>query len=62
MSEMIRVLKSGGWLAIYDEPSTVFYSAKLMCQYGLQVEKKVMAMVIANKKKLGIKREFDGIG
>ncbi len=56
MSEMIRVLKPGGWLAIYDEPSTVFYSAKLMRQYGLQVEKKVMAMVIANKKKLPTKR------
>ncbi|MCP4418749.1 MAG: class I SAM-dependent methyltransferase [Chloroflexi bacterium] len=49
MGEMIRVLKSGGWLAIYDEPSTVFYSAKLMRKNGLQVEKKVMGMVIANK-------------
>ncbi|MCP4935632.1 MAG: class I SAM-dependent methyltransferase [bacterium] len=49
MGEMIRVLKPGGRLAIYDEPSTVFYSAKLMRKNGLQVEKKVMDMVFGIK-------------
>lgn len=49
MEEMARVLKSGGWMAIYDEPSTIFYSAKLMRKYGLQVEKKYMDMVFGVK-------------
>ena len=49
VSEMTRVLKPGGWLAIYDEPSTVFYCAKLMRQHGLQVEKKGMDMVFGRK-------------
>lgn len=48
-SEMTRVLKPGGWMAIYDEPSTVFYCAKLMRQFGLQVEKKTMDMVFGIK-------------
>jgi SAM-dependent methyltransferase len=49
MNEMARVLKPGGRMAIYDEPSTVFYSAKLMRQNGLQVEKKTMDMVFGIK-------------
>lgn len=49
MGEMARVLKPGGRMAIYDEPSTVFYSAKLMRQHGLQVEKKTMDMVFGIK-------------
>ncbi len=49
MGEMIRVLKPGGRLAIYDEPSTVFYCAKLLRQNGLQVEKKTIDMVIGIK-------------
>ena len=49
MGEMTRVLKPGGWMAIYDEPSTIFYSAKLMRQNGLQVEKKMIDMVFGIK-------------
>lgn len=49
IGEMTRVLKPGGWMAIYDEPSTVFYCAKLMRQNGLQVEKKTMDMVFGMK-------------
>jgi len=49
VSEMIRVLKPGGWLAIYDEPSTIFYSAKLMRQAELKMEKKTMNMVFGRK-------------
>ena len=49
MNEMTRVLKPGGRMAIYDEPSTVFYSAKLMRQNGLQVEKKMIDMVFGIK-------------
>ena len=49
MSEMTRVLKSGGWRAIYDEPSTIFYSAKLMRKFGLKVESKTMDMVFGVK-------------
>lgn len=45
MSEMARVLKPGGRMAIYDEPSSVFYCAKLMRQNGLEVEKKAIDMV-----------------
>lgn len=49
MGEMARVLKPEGWIAIYDEPSTVFYCAKLMRQNGLQVEKKSIDMVFGTK-------------
>jgi arsenite methyltransferase len=49
MGEMTRVLKPGGWMAIYDEPSTVFYCAKLMRQHGLRLEKKTMDMVFGTK-------------
>ncbi len=49
MSEMTRVLKPGGHMAVYDEPSTVFYCEKLMRQNGLQVEKKSMDMVFGIK-------------
>jgi len=49
MSEMTRVLKPGAWMAIYDEPSTVFYSTKLMRQYGLQIKKRKMDMVFGVK-------------
>jgi arsenite methyltransferase len=49
VSEMARVLKPGGWMAIYDEPSTVFYCTKLMRQHGLQVEKKGIDMVFGRK-------------
>ena len=49
IGEMTRVLKPGGWMAIYDEPSTVFYCAKLMRQNGLRVEKKSMDMVFGIK-------------
>ncbi len=49
IGEMARVLKPGGHMAIYDEPSTVFYCAKLMSQNGLEVEKKAMDMVIGIK-------------
>ena len=49
MREMARVLKPGGWMAIYDEPSTVFYCSKLMRQNGLQLEKKYVNMVFGTK-------------
>lgn len=49
MSEMTRVLKPGGWMAIYDEPSTIFYSTKLMRKFGLKVESKTMNMVFGVK-------------
>jgi len=50
MREMARVLKTGGWMAIYDEPSTVFYCEKLMRQNGLQIEKKYVDMVFGTKE------------
>ena len=50
--EMTRVLKPGGWLAIYDDPSTVFYCAKLMQKYGLKTEKKSMDMLFGVKPHL----------
>ena len=49
MAEMTHVLKPGGWMAVYDEPSTVFYCAKLMRQNGLEVEKKSIDMVFGIK-------------
>jgi arsenite methyltransferase len=49
IGEMVRVLQPGGWMAIYDEPSTVFYCAKLMRQHGLQVEKKTRDLVFGIK-------------
>lgn len=49
MREMVRVLKPGGWMAIYDEPSTVFYCAKLMRQNGLKIERKSTGMVFGKK-------------
>ena len=49
MREMARVLKPGGWMAIYDKPSTVFYSSKLMSQYGLRLGKKCANMVFGTK-------------
>lgn len=52
MREMVRVLKPGGWMAIYDEPSTIIYSAKLMQKYGLRVEKKTLDMVFGVKHRL----------
>ena len=52
IGEMTRVLKPGGWMAIYDEPSTTFYCAKLMRQNGLQIEKKTMDMVFGKKPHL----------
>jgi ubiquinone/menaquinone biosynthesis C-methylase UbiE len=51
--EMVRVLKPGGWMAIYDEPSTVFYCTKLMRQNGLHIEKKTTSMVFG-KKSVGV--------
>jgi len=47
--EMVRVLKPDGWLAIYDEPSTVLYCTKLMRQNGLHIEKKTTSMVFGIK-------------
>jgi hypothetical protein len=49
MSEMTRVLKPGGWMAIFDEPSSVYLCAKLMRQNGLEVRKKSMDTVIGLK-------------
>lgn len=49
ISEMTRVLKPGGWVAIYDEPFTVFFCAKLMRQNGLAVDKKHIDMVFGRK-------------
>jgi len=57
IEEMTRVLKPGGCMAIYDEPSTIFYSAKLMQKYGLQVEKKTMDMVFGVKPRLSRSNE-----
>ena len=48
--EMVRVLRPGGWLAIYDEPSSVFYSARLMRRLGLKVERKTANMVYGTKQ------------
>lgn len=49
IGEMTRVLKPGGWLAIYDEPSSVFYSTRLMQKFGLKIEKKTMELVFGVK-------------
>ena len=49
IAEMTRVLKPGGRIAIYDEPSTVFYCTKLMRQNGLGIKKKAMDMVFGMK-------------
>ena len=49
MSEMTRVLKPGGRIAVYDEPFTVYLCAKLMRQNGLEVEKKDRDMVFGIK-------------
>lgn len=48
-NEMTRVLKPGGWMAIYDEPSTVFYCTRLMRKQGLQIKKKKIDMVFGVK-------------
>jgi hypothetical protein len=45
----VGVLKPGGSMAIYDEPSTIFNSVKLMRKYGLQIENKTMDMVFGVK-------------
>ncbi len=39
MGEMIRVLKPGGWLAIYDIPFAIRSSAKRMRENGLKIER-----------------------
>ncbi len=49
ISEMTRVLKPGGWLAIYDEPSTVFYCRRLAQKNGLKIESQPMNMLFAVK-------------
>jgi arsenite methyltransferase len=49
MSEMTRVLKPGGRIAIYDVPIAVYSSAKLMRKNGLEVEKKDRDMVFGIK-------------
>lgn len=52
ITEMIRVLKPGGWMGIYDEPSTIFYSERLMRKHGLQVRKKTSEMIFGVKPHL----------
>jgi hypothetical protein len=52
MAEMVRVHTPGGWMAIYDEHSSVIYSAKLMRQYGLQIEKKTVDKVFGIKSQI----------
>ena len=49
ISEMTRVLKPEGRMAIYDEPFTVYLCAKIMRQNGLMVEKKDRGMVFGIK-------------
>jgi len=49
ISEMVRVLKPGGQLAIYDVLPAVMSSAKLMLQNGLTVNKKNLNMVFGTK-------------
>lgn len=49
MSEMTRVLKPGGWLAIYDVRIAVNASAKLMVKNGFKIEKKYQDMVFGIK-------------
>ena len=49
MSEMTRVLKPGGRMAIYDDPFTVYLCSKLMRQNGLKVKKKDRDMVFGIK-------------
>lgn len=49
IAEMVRVLKPGGWLGIYDEPSTIFYCTKLMRQNQLKIQYKTADMVFATK-------------
>ena len=50
LGEMARVLKPGGRLAIYDEPFTVFFCARLLRKEGLDVEKKEKDMVFGRKR------------
>jgi ubiquinone/menaquinone biosynthesis C-methylase UbiE len=47
--EMARVLKPGGWMAIYDEPSTIMYCAKLMRDNDLVISKRTADMIFAIK-------------
>jgi len=49
VSEMVRVLKPGGCLAIYDVRIAVNTSAKLMLKNGLEIEKKYQEMVFGLK-------------
>lgn len=50
--EMTRVLKPGGWMAIYDEPSTIMYCRKLMRDNALDIEMKTADMIYGTKTRI----------
>lgn len=49
ITEMERVLKPSGIIAIYDEPFTILLCAKLMKKCGLSVERRYSDMLFAKK-------------
>lgn len=49
ISEMVRVLKPGGYIAIYDVPIAIYSTTKLLCNEGLASEKINSNILIGRK-------------
>jgi len=61
MTEIVRVVKEGGRIVIYDEPFTVKLCAKLMRQNGLRIEKQDKDMVFGVKLSAQIPESIERI-